>query len=119
MGLKLSADLVILSACNTASGDGTGADAVSGLGRAFLHAGANSLLVSHWAVHSQSTMLLMTEVFEALARDPLIGRARAVQQARLSLIDEAVMGSSSSPLFSYAHPIFWGAFELIGEGSVR
>ena len=49
-GLKLDADWVILSACNTAAGGAEGAEALSGLARAFFYAGARSLLVSHWAV---------------------------------------------------------------------
>ena len=48
--LKLNADWVVLSACNTASSDGVGAEALSGLARAFLYAGARSLVVSHWDV---------------------------------------------------------------------
>jgi CHAT domain len=47
--LKLNADWVVLSACNTAAGDKPGAEALSGLARAFFYAGARALLVSHWA----------------------------------------------------------------------
>jgi CHAT domain-containing protein len=53
-GLKLDADWVILSACNTAAGGAPGGEALSGLARAFFYAGARSLLVSHWAVDSDS-----------------------------------------------------------------
>ena len=48
--LKLNADWVVLSACNTIAGDKPGAEALSGLARAFFYAGARALLVSHWAV---------------------------------------------------------------------
>jgi CHAT domain-containing protein len=58
--LKLDADWVILSACNTAAGEAKDAEALSGLARAFFHAGARSLLVSHWAVDSSSTVKLIT-----------------------------------------------------------
>ena len=58
LGLKLNADWVVLSACNTASGDGAGAEAVSGLGRAFFYAGARALLVSNWPVETRSARLL-------------------------------------------------------------
>ena len=51
-GLKLDADWVILSACNTAAGGKQGAEALSGLGRAFIYAQARALLVSHWEVDS-------------------------------------------------------------------
>jgi CHAT domain-containing protein len=65
--LKLDADWVILSACNTAAGEAKDAEVLSGLARAFFYAGARSLLVSHWAVNSQSTVKLMTK---ALAKCP-------------------------------------------------
>ena len=50
--LKLDADWVVLSACNTVAGDKPGAEAMSGLARAFFYAGARALLVSHWSVAS-------------------------------------------------------------------
>ena len=62
--LKLNADFVVLSACNTAAGDKPGAEALSGLARAFFYAGAKSLLVSNWEVDSESTVALMTDLFE-------------------------------------------------------
>src|SRR5262249_28607766 len=52
--LKLDADWVVLSACNTAAGDKPGAEALSGLARAFFYAGARALLVSHWPVNSKA-----------------------------------------------------------------
>src|SRR5262245_66451196 len=63
--LKLDADWVVLSACNTAAGDGnaTGAEALSGLARAFFYAGARALRVSHWAVDSTSTVRRVTKAF--------------------------------------------------------
>ena len=57
--LKLDADWVILSACNTAAGEAKGAAALSGLARAFFYAGARSLLVSHWYVDSKATVALI------------------------------------------------------------
>lgn len=59
--LRLNADWVVLSACNTASGDGRGAEALSGLARAFFYAGARALLVSHWAVYSAAATELTTK----------------------------------------------------------
>ena len=56
--LKLDADWVILSACNTAAGGANGAEALSGLARAFFYAGARALLVSHWSVDSAATVKL-------------------------------------------------------------
>lgn len=68
--LKLNADWVVLSACETAAGNKPGAEALSGLARAFFYAGARSLLVSHWKVESAATTRLMTSLFENLADMP-------------------------------------------------
>ena len=59
-GLKLDADWVILSACNTAAADAPNAGALSGLARAFFYAQARALLVSHWEVNSEATVKLVT-----------------------------------------------------------
>lgn len=107
--LRLDADWVVLSACNTAAGDKAGADGLSGLARAFFHAGARALLVSHWAVDSATTVKLTTRTFAALAKDPDLGRAEALQQSMLALIDDP-----SSPLNAY--PGLWAPFIVAGEG---
>src|SRR3546814_8473641 len=54
LGLRLNADWIVLSACNTASGDGASAEAVSGLGRAFFYAGTRAVLVTNWPVETTS-----------------------------------------------------------------
>src|SRR5260370_36019726 len=64
--LKLNADWVVLSACNTIAGDKPGAEALSGLARAFFYAGARALLVSHWAVESNAAMRLTTSTFDSM-----------------------------------------------------
>jgi CHAT domain-containing protein/tetratricopeptide (TPR) repeat protein len=109
-GLKLDADWVILSACNTAAGGAQGAEALSGLARAFFYAGARSLLVSHWEVASDSTVKLITQAAAALKSDPKIGRAGALRRSMLSLIAD---GKDYE-----AHPAFWAPFVLVGEGGV-
>jgi CHAT domain-containing protein/tetratricopeptide (TPR) repeat protein len=109
-GLKLDADWVILSACNTAAGDAKGAESLSGLARAFFYAGARSLLVSHWEVASESTVKLITKAVDELKRDPKIGRAEALQRSMLAMIDT---GKNYE-----AHPAFWSPFVLVGEGGV-
>jgi CHAT domain-containing protein/tetratricopeptide (TPR) repeat protein len=109
--LKLNADLVILSACNTASSDGTpGAEGFSGLSKAFLYAGARSLMVSNWEVVSDSTVELMTKMAEHLEENG-VGRAEALKKAELELMDD-----KDHPEF--AHPLFWAPFVLVGEGAV-
>ncbi len=105
--LKLDADWVVLSACNTAAPDGRlGGQSLSGLARAFFYAGARSLLVSHWAVASQPTVLLTTSLFDAYTRDGTVGRAAALRAAQAKLLaDQAT-----------SHPSFWAPFVLVGDG---
>ena len=108
--LKLDADLVILSACNTAAADGTpGADALSGLAKAFFYAGARSLLVSHWPVLSDAAVNLTTRMLSEAAEHPDIGRAEALRRSMLALIEDR-----DHP--HYAHPMFWAPFVVVGEG---
>ncbi|ULK95209.1 CHAT domain-containing tetratricopeptide repeat protein [Bradyrhizobium sp. I71] len=110
--LKLNADWVVLSACNTIAGDKPGAEALSGLARSFFYAGARALLVSHWAVDSEAATRLTTSTFALLKNEPRIGRAEALRRAMLAYLDDA-----SSPRNAY--PAMWGPFALIGEGEVR
>ena len=118
LGLKLDADWVVLSACNTAAGDGAGAEAISGLGRGFFYAGSRALLVTHWPVETRSARLLMTKLFEHYTADAKITRADALRQAELALIDEnATDPASGKPVFSYAHPLFWAPYALVGDGA--
>jgi CHAT domain-containing protein len=109
---------VVLSACNTAAGDGAGAEAVSGLGRAFFYAGARALLVSNWPVETTSARALTTGLFKRQADDPSLSRAEALRQAELTLIDGdgLVDPATGNAVFSYAHPIFWAPFSLVGDG---
>jgi CHAT domain-containing protein len=102
----------LLTACNTIAGDKPGAEALSGLARAFFYAGARALLVSHWAVDSEAAARLATSTFDRLKADPKIGRAEALRQAMLGYLSD-----TSSPRNAY--PAFWGPFALIGEGATR
>lgn len=117
MGLKLDADWVVLSACNTAAGEGSGAEAVSGLGRAFFYAGARSLLVSNWPVETTSARMLTTDLFRRQAADPTLARAKAMRQAMLALMDgPGAPDGAGKEQFVYAHPTFWAPFSLVGDG---
>ena len=108
--LKLDAEWVVLSACNTAAGesDKPGAEALSGLARAFFYAGARALLVSHWAVNSEATVDLITKAFDELKADPKIGRAEALRRSMLAIISKGG---------GYAHPANWAPFVVVGEGA--
>lgn len=109
--LKLSADWVILSACNTAGSDGRpDAEGLSGLARAFLYAGARAILVSHWPVRDDAAARLTTGTLAALrASGGKLRRSEALRQAMLSL-----MADASDP--SLAHPSAWAPFVIVGEG---
>jgi CHAT domain-containing protein len=116
--LKLDADWVILSACNTASGAGAGAEAASGLGRAFFYAGSRALLVTNWSVHSASARDLVTDTFRRQAANAHLPRAEALRQAMAALMDgQGFEDAAGNTVFSYAHPLFWAPFSIIGEGS--
>ena len=106
--LKMNADFVVLSACNTAAGDKPGAEALSGLARAFFYAGARSLIVSHWEVDSDSTVALMTGLFDALKTNPHLTHAEALRISMLQMIN-----NPSNPY--WAQPKLWAPFVVVGE----
>jgi CHAT domain-containing protein len=105
--LSIPADLVVLSACNTAgSGKANGGESLSGLAAAFFQAGARSMVVSHWQVPSAATSALMSEMFNVM------GTSKATP------VDEA-LGAAQARLFNNpatAHPFFWAAFVVMGDG---
>jgi CHAT domain-containing protein/tetratricopeptide (TPR) repeat protein len=108
--LKLDADWVILSACNTAGAGRAGAESLSGLARAFFYAQARALLVSHWEVNSEAAVKLVTATVGETARDPAIGRAEALRRAMKALIDKS-QGIET-------HPSYWAPFVVVGEGGI-
>lgn len=114
--LSMDADLVVLSACNTAAADGSGAEAVSGLGRGFFYAGARAVLATHWPVETVSARDLVTHLFERYAKDNKLTRAKALRLAMLDLIDKGVsLDGRNKPEYSYAHPVFWAPYALYGD----
>ncbi|NBC33244.1 MAG: CHAT domain-containing protein [Alphaproteobacteria bacterium] len=106
LDLELDADLVVLSACNTAgAGANTGGESLTGLARAFFYAGARSLLASHWHVPDRPTATLLAGLF----REGVAGgrsTAEALRQSQLRLIDDPAT----------AHPYNWAGFTLVGDG---
>lgn len=104
--LRLNADWVVLSACNTAAADGRAAEALSGLARGFFYAGARSILATHWAVESESARQLTTATFEHYAANPQGRKAESLRQAMLALLRQP----------QYQHPAYWAPYALVGDG---
>ncbi len=111
LDLKLDADLVVLSACDTggSGGDATttgmqgGGEALGGLTRAVIYAGGRSLIVSHWSVDSVATVRLMTGMFSAPS--PSKGEAMLYAQQALQRSEQ------------FGHPYFWAPFTIVGDAS--
>ncbi|WP_271079401.1 CHAT domain-containing protein [Aurantiacibacter sp. MUD61] len=116
--LQIDADLVILSACNTASEgglvasreagiSGAGDFALDGLVRAFVGAGGRTVMASHWPVPDDfnATQRLVTGVFSAAPGDTT---GEALRRAQLGLMDEA----------QTSHPFYWAAFAVVGDGTI-
>ena len=95
--LKLNADWVVLSACNTASSDGVGAEPLSGLARAFLYAGGRSLIVSHWDVSDQTTARLMSDLFQISKDKPTLSHGEMMREATLKLLDATPADEDANP----------------------
>ena len=109
--LKLNADLVVLSACETGLGKIKKGEGIIGLTRALLYAGAKNLMVSLWQVSDQSTSDLMISFYKNLLGEKSgrlsksIKFAPLLQQAKLKMIGES----------KFAHPYYWSPFILIGQ----
>ena len=100
LDLKLNAELVVLSACDTGRGRISG-DGVIGLSRSLITAGVPSVLVSLWSVPDAPTAELMTEFYQNLQKSP--DKAQALRQAMLTTMKQ------------HPNPVDWAAFTLIGE----
>jgi CHAT domain-containing protein len=119
--LKLNADWVVLSACNTGAADGAGAEAVSGLGRAFFYAGTRAILVSMWPVETISARELTTGLFRYQQVDKMLSRSKALRKSMLDLIEGPGLTDDATGkiIASYAHPLFWAPFILVGDSGLR
>ena len=114
--MRLDADVVILSACNTGGPNGaTSGESLSGLARAFFYAGARSLMVTHWSVNDQATALLVAGTLQRLRAGASGGIAGSLRGAQLAMLDDAGHGLPAA----IAHPFYWAPFALVGEGQGR
>jgi CHAT domain-containing protein len=109
--LRLDADWVILSACNTATGDGAQGEGLSALSRAFFYAGARNLLASHWPVSDDVAPVLITRTLQ-LER----GGVRRADAFRQAMREVRMDSSHDSATGSWAHPFYWAPFVIIGDG---
>lgn len=107
LGLRLNAQWVLLSACNTAAGEQGGA-AMSGFVRGFFFAGARSVLATHWAVESDSAAALSVATFKAQAKGG-VSRSESLRQAQLAMIDGS-LGDGQ-----WRHPFYWAPYALFGD----
>ena len=103
--LDLSADLVILSACNTATETET--RGLNSIAASFTHAGARNVLASHWSIEVNATTQLLSSFARLLIEEPELKVSGALQAARSNMIHD-------SPNLFNPHPMFWGAFTLKG-----
>jgi CHAT domain-containing protein len=115
MGLQLTAEMVVLSACETA-GDTTSAiqgEGFLGLTRAFIFAGAANLLVSHWSIESSATQKFISTLFREKIENQRPNDISLHTTKRWMRSQTADFPGHPSGKISYAHPFFWAPFVLV------
>ena len=105
---ELRADLVVLSACETAVGKIEGEEGVANLARTFLIAGSRSIIASSWMVDDRATATLMAQIYSYLAKGEPV--ATALRRAQIDMLRQ--FGSNTSPFY-------WAAFLAIGDGNQK
>ncbi len=110
VGLRLNADWVILSACNTGLASGTAGDSMSSLARGFFAAGTRTVLATQWAVESESAKELTVGLFRNLAADPAASKSDALVKTQR----EMIAGKYGA---LYRHPYFWAPFFISGDAA--
>jgi CHAT domain-containing protein len=103
-GLRLNADLVVLSACQTGLGEELSGEGVVGLTQGFFYAGSRSVVVSLWKVEDNATTTLMNQFYQAMLKDGA-APAEALRQAKLMMYRQSLRQS----------PYYWSAFVIQGE----
>lgn len=110
-GMRLNAEMAVLSACQIGLGKLFTGEGLVGLTRAFMYAGASTVVANLWNVKDQSTALLMEKFYQNIkAGQP---KAEALRQAKLSLI-QTKMSDDPAVAETYANPHYWAPFVVIG-----
>ncbi|MFH0824401.1 MAG: CHAT domain-containing protein, partial [Pseudomonadota bacterium] len=104
MGLRLNADLVALTACQTGLGRHLSGEGTMGMGRAFQYAGADSVLMSLWSVAESSSVKLTESLFRGMKEGK--GKGEALTKAKEEIRNQG-----------FDHPFYWAAFVLVGENN--
>ncbi len=103
--LKLNADLVVLSACETGLGKVIKGEGIVGLARSFLYAGAKNIMVSLWKVTDTATKELVVDFYTQLVKNKKMSKSEALRRAKLRLLKDK----------KYAMPYYWNGFVLVGN----
>ena len=111
--LKLNADLVTLSACETGLGELRTGEGLIGLARAFMYAGSSSVLVSLWKVEDQSTSLLMELFYRGLKQG--LSKAEALRHAKIKMLNTKLYLKSLDMEQSLSSPFYWAPFVIFGN----
>lgn len=106
-GLRLNADLVVLSACNTAMGKLSRGEGMIGASRAFLYAGVPSMVVSMWNVDDQATSIIMKNFYKYLRKG--MKKSRSLRMAKLDYLNTTSVAGKD--------PFYWSPFVLMGDTS--
>jgi CHAT domain-containing protein len=109
--LRLNADWVLLSACNTAAGDQINGEGLTGLARAFILAGGRALIASHWRLPDDVAGRITTRAVAISRARSDISRGEALQLAVQEVIADQSRDGTSAP---FSHPGLWAAFAYIG-----
>jgi CHAT domain-containing protein len=104
--LKLNAELVTLSACETGTGAMQTGEGMMSLSRGFHYAGAKSLVTSLWSINDETTAQLMDRFYKNLAKGQ--SKSQALRNAKIEFINNPALSAAS-------HPFFWAAFVLYGD----
>ena len=110
--IKLDADLVILSACNSGGAEGKlgGGESLSALARSFFFGGARALLITHWEVSDQAATFIIADTLRRMRADPSLGPAAALAGVQ----SEMLTRTGSALPAAFAHPFYWAPFAIIG-----